>query len=138
MNDTKKVFPVVLVAPIPVILVGILDYTSTGKLSVGIVLLCVALMVFCWGGVWWLTRASRTAIANRVFIDIHPNLISVSDGTEFRANFSSEARFISNIDKFRKRSKQRPSAGSRREGALRSRNLPISACTLPLLFLDPS
>ncbi|HCH7782533.1 hypothetical protein [Pseudomonas aeruginosa] len=102
MNDTKEVFPVVLGAPIAVILVGILDYMSTGKLSVGIVLLCLALMIFCWGGVWWLTRARRAAIANRVFIDIHPNLISVSDGTEFRANFSSAARFISNIDRFRK------------------------------------
>ncbi|HEJ2342709.1 TPA: hypothetical protein ACWLUJ_006175 [Pseudomonas aeruginosa] len=100
MNASKSPLPVLLIAPIPPILWCGLIYAQEGEVDLTSVFITLALIVMCWGGSWFLVRSTDRLVASRAFVDIHPNLITVSDGYRSAGKFSSETCLIADFDEF--------------------------------------
>lgn len=99
MNDLSKCFLGMALLPLPV-MVAIESLSHSAEIStlnpqswwVG-----GALAVFGGAAAWFVERAERKAIAERVIIDVRPNRLIV-DGVELNCNFSSASRFIKSRD----------------------------------------
>lgn len=58
--------------------------------------------VVCWGAGASLIRFHRKAVSERVYLDVKLNVIEVADGEHFTAPFSSNSRFLADVDQFEK------------------------------------
>lgn len=101
MDTSKSPLPVLLIGPIPPILWCGMIYAQQGEVDLTSVLITLALMVVCWGGAWFIVRGTERLVASRVFVDIHPNLITVSDGYRSDGKYSSDTCLIADLDEFR-------------------------------------
>jgi len=71
---------------------------ATGGIDRTLVLITLGLIAFGWGGAWYLVRSTQKLVDRRVYVDVRPNHVTVSDGHQFDGKFSTSACLIADLE----------------------------------------
>lgn len=96
----KSPIPFLVLMPLPPILWCCWSVATTGSVERVALLITLGLAFLGWCGAWFSASTSRKLVKRRHFVDIHPNHVTVTDGSRFDGKFSSSTILIADPTAF--------------------------------------